>query len=67
MLSVNKFGESDKLVVAAFQHLDEAVQALHHLASAMVFDDERHLKFRMLLQIVKLPRMEIGDEVAVLA
>ena len=49
MLSVNKFGESDKLVVAAFQHLDEVVKALHHLTSTMVLDDEGHLELWVFL------------------
>ena len=49
MLSVNKFGESDKLVVAAFQHLDEIVKALHHLTSTMVLDDEGHLELWVFL------------------
>ena len=51
--------------MATLQHFDKVVKTLHHLASAVVLDDERHLELRMLLQVVELPRVEIGDELAV--
>jgi hypothetical protein len=60
-----KFIERDKLMVAAFQHLNEVVKALHHLSSAMVLDDERHLELGMLLQVVEFPWVKVGDKVAV--
>ncbi len=47
------------------QHLDEAIKALHHLSTAVILNDERHLELRVLLQVIELPRMEVGDEVAV--
>ena len=48
------------------QHLNQPVQTLHHLTSAMVLDDEWHLEFRVLLQIVELPGMEIGYKVSIM-
>ena len=48
------------------QHLDETVQTLTHLLSAMVLDDERHLELWMLLELEELPGMEVGDEMVVL-
>ena len=60
-----KFGKGDKLVIAAFQHLDEVVKTLHHLASAMVLDDERHLELRVFLEVKEFPWVEISDEIAV--
>ena len=47
------------------QHLDETIQTLTHLLSAMVLDDERHLELWMLLELEELPGMEVGDEMAV--
>ena len=48
------------------EHLDETVETFAHLPSTVVLDDKRHLELRVLLQLVKLPGMEVGDEVAVL-
>ena len=48
------------------EHLDETIQTLTHLLSAMVLDDERHLELWMLLELEELPGMEVGDEMAVL-
>ena len=47
------------------QHLNESVQTLTHLLSAMVSDDERHLELGMLLELEELPGMEVGDEMTV--
>ena len=49
-----------------FQHLDEVIQSLAHLLSAVVTDDEGHAQLGVLAQFVELPRMEVGDEVAVM-
>ena len=54
-------------MAALLQHLHEAVEAFHHLPSAVVADDEGHAQLGMLLQVVELPGMEVGDEVAVVA
>ena len=48
------------------KHLDETVEALAHLLATVVLDDKGHLELRVLLQLVKLPGMEVGDEVAIL-
>ena len=29
--------------------------------TTMVFDDKRHLKFRMFLEVIELPRVEVRD------
>ena len=47
------------------QHLNQTVEALAHLLSAMVLDDERHLELGMLFQVVEFPWVKVGDKVAV--
>ena len=56
-----------ELMALAFKHLHEIVQTLNHLLSAVVSDDERHFKLGMLLKLIELPRVEIGNEVSVVA
>ena len=48
------------------QHLDETIEAVAHLQAAVVLDNKRHLELWVLLQLVELPGMEVGDEVAIL-
>ena len=50
----------------SLQHLNQTVEALAHLLSTMVLDDKRHLELRMLFELIELPRMEIGDKIAIL-
>ena len=52
-------------MVTFLQHLDDVVQPLHVLTSAVVPDDERHLQLRVLLQVIEFPRMEISHEITV--
>ena len=47
------------------QHLNEVIEALHHLLTAMVLNDKRHLELWVLLQVVELPWVEVGNEVAI--
>ena len=47
------------------QHLDEAVETVGHLLSAVIADDERHFQLGMFAQLIEFPRVEIGDEVTV--
>ena len=56
----------DKLVATCFEHLHETVQTVAHLLSAVVPDDKGHLELGMCLQLIELPGVEVGDEVAVL-
>ena len=47
------------------EHLDKTIETLTHLLATVVLDNKRHLELRVLLQFVKLPGMEVGDEVTV--
>ena len=51
--------------MAFLQHLNQTVKPLHHLPTAMILDDKRHLKLWMFPQVKELPRVEVGDEITV--
>ena len=64
------FGEDrigGELMAVLFEHLNQPVETLHHLFAAVVTYDEGHLEFRVLFQIVKFPRVKIGDEITIVA
>ena len=48
------------------QHLNQTVESLHHLQTAMVLDNERHLELWMLLQFKELPGVEVSDKITVM-
>ena len=48
------------------QHLNQTVEPLHHLQTAMVLDNERHLELWMLLQLEELPGVEVRYEITVM-
>ena len=56
----------DKLMATGFEHLDETVETVAHLLAAVVLDDKGHLELGMCLQLIELPGMEVGHEVAIL-
>lgn len=63
--SVCKFVVCDELLTMCQKHFYQAVEPLAHLVSAVVADDKGHLEFGMLFQVEELPRVKIGDEVAI--
>ena len=65
-MDFDEFVVSDESVIFVLKHPDQSVQTLGHLASAVVFYDERHLELGMVVQLIELPRMEIGHEISVL-
>ena len=47
--------------------LDETIQTIDHGLTTVLTDDIGHLKLRMLIELIELPGMEVGDEVAIMA
>ena len=66
-LSVDEIYIGNKLLLVGFHCFDEAVQPLFQFVSAVVSDDERHLELWMRFEVVELPGMEIGYEIAIVA
>ena len=54
-------------MATGFEHLHETVETVAHLLAAVVLDDKGHLELGMCLQLIELPGMEVGHEVAVLS
>ena len=52
-------------MATGFEHLDETVEAVAHLLTAVVLDDKGHLELWMRLELEELPGMEVGDEVTI--
>lgn len=66
-LNVNELIVGYEPMAPAFKHLNQIVQTLNHLMPTVVTDNERHFKLRMLFKFIKLPWMEVGHEISVMA